>query len=90
MASFRFNHSEVDLTGVLGDGVASEVSALSKTVWLVAESLLAAAFLLVNDDFALVSCGLGDENGLAVAALKVSAHGCACLVGAAGNFEFVA
>ena len=86
----RFNHSEVDLTGVLGDGVASEVSALSKAVWLVAESLLVAAFLLVNDDFTLVSCGLGDENGLAVAALEVSAHGGAGFVGPTRDFEFVA
>ena len=84
------DHFEVDLTGVLGHRVSSEVSSLAQAVRLVSEALLFAALLLVDDDFAFVPRGLGDENGLAVAALKVAAHGGSGLVGAARDFEFVA
>ena len=70
----RFNHSEVDLTGVLGDGVASEVSALSRRL---ACSGIASCRRLSSCERRLHPCILwiGDENGLAVAALEVSAHG---------------
>ena len=53
--SFQIQHSEVDLTGVLRDGVPAEITSLSKTVWLVAEALLSAALLLVDDDLTLVT-----------------------------------
>ena len=84
------DHFEVDLTGVLGHRVSTEVSSLSKTIGLVSEAPLFAALLFVDDDFTFVPRGLGDEDGLAVAAFEVSAHGGAGLVGTTRDFEFVA
>ena len=37
------------MTGVLVDGIATEVSALAQTVWLVSESLLFAALSLEDE-----------------------------------------
>ena len=78
------------MTGVLRDGVPSEITSLSKTVWLVAEALLSAALLLVDDDLTLVTGRLGHEDGLTVAAFEVTAHGCTRFVGTTGDLEFVA
>ena len=46
---------EVYLTGILGDCVATEVTAHAQSVWLVTETLLFAAFGLVDQIVALES-----------------------------------
>ena len=72
------------------DHVSTEITTLAKSIGLVAEPSLFAALLFVDNHFTLVSSGLGDEDGLAVAAFQVPAHGRSSLVGAARDFEFVA
>ena len=49
------NHLQVDLSSVLGDGVASEIASSAQALGLVAEALLFCAFFLVDDTLSFVA-----------------------------------
>ena len=86
----RVDDFEIDLTGVLVDGVSTEVSSLAQSIWLVAESLLLATFGLEDEVVALETSGLGDKNCLSGAAFKVTSEWGSCLIGSASDLQFVA